>query len=132
MGKTSDLSGILILVAEDDKANFFLISEMLCASMAKILHAWDGKEAIEIFQRNPDIDVILMDIRMPRMDGYDATAEIRKFNREVPIIAQTGYVLEADRQHALTMGFNDYLTKPLNEKDLVEAIKRSVGRNKNK
>ncbi len=125
-----NLSSILLLIAEDDMANFYLIRELLSSTSVKILHAWDGEEAISMFRSNPSIDLILMDIRMPKMDGYEATMEIRKFNKDVVIIAQTGYVFEEDKQKAKALGFNDYMCKPLNEDDLISAIVRNVDNSK--
>ena len=79
----------------------------------KIHHAPTGKKALEIAKKNTDIDFILMDIRMPIMNGYDATRKIREFNKEVLIIAQTAFAMEGDREKALEAGCNDYITKPI-------------------
>ena len=125
-----NLSNISILIAEDDMANFYLIKELLSSTSVKILHAWDGEETIEIFKSNPSIDIILMDIRMPKMDGYEATTEIRKFDKKVVIIAQTGYVFEEDKQKVKNLGFDDYLCKPLMEEDLISVIVKHVDRKK--
>jgi CheY-like chemotaxis protein len=125
-----NLSNVLLLVAEDDMANFYLINELLSSSGIKILHAWDGEEAVSLFKANPGLDVILMDIRMPRMDGYEATTEIRRMDNHVAIIAQTGYVFEEDKQKARSLGFNDYLCKPLNEEELISVIVRHVEKKK--
>lgn len=126
MEATVNLSNVLVLVAEDDMANFYLIKELLAATSVKILHAWDGEETIKMFKSNPAVDLILMDIRMPKMDGYEAATEIRKFNQEVAIIAQTGYVFEEDKQKAKALGFDDYLCKPINEEDLITVIVRHI------
>jgi CheY-like chemotaxis protein len=126
MDTAINLSKVLILVAEDDMANFYLIKELLSFTSVRILHAWDGEEAITMFKDNPSVDLILMDIRMPKMDGYEATTEIRKFDQNVAIIAQTGYVFEEDKQKAKLLGFNDYLCKPLNEEDLISVIVKYV------
>jgi CheY-like chemotaxis protein len=130
MAPIVDLSSVLILIAEDDMANFYLIKELLSATSVKILHAWDGEETIKMFKNNPSIDLILMDIRMPKMDGYEATTEIRKFDQKVAIIAQTGYVFEEDKQKAKALGFNDYMCKPLNEEDLISVIVRHIDNQK--
>lgn len=130
MDRPANLSKILILVAEDDMANFYLIKELLASTSVKILHAWDGEETVKMFRENPTTDLILMDIRMPRMDGYEAAAEIRKFNNTVAIIAQTGYVFEEDKQKAKAMGFDGYLCKPLNEEDLISVILKNIDKNK--
>jgi len=130
MEPTINLSSILILVAEDDMANFYLIKELLSSTSVKILHAWDGEETVKMFTANPGVDLILMDIRMPKMDGYEAAAEIRKFNKNVAIIAQTGYVFEEDKQKAKALGFDDYLCKPINEDDLISVIVKHVDKKK--
>jgi len=130
METTINLSTVQILVAEDDMANFYLIKELLSSTSAKILHAWDGEEAVRIFTSNPGIDMILMDIRMPKMDGYEAAAEIRKFNNKIVIIAQTGYVFEEDKQKAKDLGFDDYLCKPINEENLISIIVRHLDNKK--
>ena len=130
METSANLSNVLILVAEDDMANYYLIKELLSATSVKILHAWDGEETIKMFRANPTVDLILMDIRMPKMDGYEATVEIRKFDKNVIIIAQTGYVLEENKLKAKTLGFNDYLCKPLNEAELISIIVKHIDNNK--
>ncbi len=86
------------------------------------MSAQTGVEAVDICRKNPDLDLILMDIKMPEMDGYDATKEIRTFNKNVVIIAQTAYALEGDRQKALEAGCNDYLAKPISIESLNELI----------
>ena len=131
MEPTVNLSGVLILIAEDDMANFYLIKELLAATSVEILHAWDGEEAIRMARSNPAADLILMDIRMPKMDGYEATMEIRKFDNTVAIVAQTGYVFEEDKRKAKALGFNDYLCKPLNGDELVAVIVKYVDKKKN-
>ncbi len=88
----------------------------------KILKVTTGIEAVEACRDNHDIDLILMDINMPDMDGYEATAKIREFNKEVIIIAQTAYALYGDREKALESGCNDYIAKPINSTDLVKLI----------
>jgi CheY-like chemotaxis protein len=83
-----------------------------------------GIEAIETCCNNPDIDLVLMDIKMPEMDGYKATRQIRKFNKDVAIIAQTAYALTGDREKALKAGYNDYISKPYNSASLTEVMKK--------
>ena len=77
---------------------------------------------MSVCRDNPDIDLILMDIKMPELDGYEATRQIRQFNREVTIIAQTAYALSGDREKALEAGCNDYISKPIKKEDLVELL----------
>ena len=102
-----------ILIVEDDDVSEKLLRFILDPISNKIHHAPTGKKALEITKQNPDIDFILMDIRMPIMNGYEATREIRKFNKDVIIIAQTAFAMEGDREMALEAGCNDYITKPI-------------------
>jgi len=78
-----------------------------------ILKVSTGVEAVETCRNNPDIDLVLMDIQMPVMNGYEATRQIRQFNTDVVIIAQTAYALSSDREMAIEAGCNDYISKPL-------------------
>ncbi|MFW5831677.1 MAG: response regulator [Prolixibacteraceae bacterium] len=112
----------LVLVAEDDDISYSLIEIILSQRGNKILRAITGKEAIEIFKQNPDISLILMDLKMPVMDGYEATAEIKKMNSEVPVLAQTAYALAGDDKKALRVGCDDYITKPIKKDDLLKKI----------
>jgi len=90
----------------------------------EILKARNGFEAVEICQKNLDIDLILMDIQMPVMDGYEATRQIRQFNKDVVIIAQTAFGLSADRDITIQAGCNDYIVKPFNKDDLLSLIQK--------
>lgn len=110
-----------ILVAEDIQSNFFLVSSIL-KNKCKLLHASNGLKAVEIVQTQP-VDLILMDMKMPVMDGRTATAEIRKFNTNVPIVALTAHAFDTDRLAALESGCDDYLVKPINGAKLMQALK---------
>jgi len=89
-----------------------------------MLKAYTGPEAVEACRNKPDLDLILMDIQMPEMDGYEATRQIRQFNKKVIIIAQTAYGLAGDREKAIEAGCNDYISKPISSKLLKELIVR--------
>ena len=115
---------IKILIAEDDLTSDLLLSTLIKEISKEILHATTGKEAIEICKQNPDIDLILMDVRMPEIDGYNATREIRKFNKDVIIIAQTAYALQGEIQKAKDAGCNDFISKPLKKITLLELINK--------
>ncbi len=116
-----------ILIAEDDEINFLFLKEMLSEYPIHILHARNGKEAIKIFLDHKDnIDLILMDIQMPLMDGFQATAEIRKYNKEVPIIVQTAYAYSKEIELSKSVGCNDYLVKPIQQEELLTKIKEYV------
>lgn len=110
-----------ILVAEDIQSNFSLVSSLL-KNRCKLLHAPNGQKAVEIVQSEP-VDLVLMDMKMPIMDGRTATAEIRKFNTRIPIVALTAHAFEADRLAALEVGCDDYLVKPINGAKLMQALK---------
>lgn len=114
-----------ILVAEDVETNFKYIKTVLTDTRAKILWARNGKEAVTIMhQNNPSIDLILMDIQMPLMDGYEATRQIRKLPSEVPIIAQTAYAFYNDCSKCRAVGCNDYIAKPIDADLLKQKILR--------
>lgn len=104
-----------ILVAEDEEISDLLISLMLNIFGHEMLHAKDGVETVELFKTNPDIDLVLMDIKMPKMNGLDATREIRQFNKDVIIIAQSAHARSNDREKVLEAGCNDYIKKPLKQ-----------------
>ena len=111
-----------ILIAEDDIASEMLISIELKKFSKEIFKAKNGLEAIEICRQHPDIDLVLMDIRMPKMDGYQATKEIRKFNKNVIIFAQTAFALTGDKDKALEAGCNNYISKPIGKDELLKLI----------
>ncbi|MFH0758169.1 MAG: PAS domain S-box protein [Bacteroidota bacterium] len=122
--ENAELSMLNILVVEDDELSYSLLSITLRKISKKILLAVTGVEAIQVCRNNPDLDLILMDIRMPVMDGLEATRQIRRFNKEIIIIAQTAYGFESDYKKAMDAGCNDYVSKPLNINLLQELIKK--------
>ncbi len=113
-----------ILIAEDDPVGDQYLTILLGELQADVLHAINGQDAVEICRENEDIDLVMMDIRMPVMDGYEATRQIRAFNREVVIVAQTAFALTGDREKALEAGCNDYISKPIKKQDLMQVINR--------
>ena len=113
---------IHILVAEDEEFNYLYIAESLSDFNVKLYRAKDGLSAINICRDNPQIQQILMDIRMPVMDGYTATKEIKKFRPDLPVIAQTAYAMESDRKRAMDEGCDDYIAKPIRRQDLVDIV----------
>ncbi|MFZ4456052.1 MAG: response regulator [Bacteroidales bacterium] len=108
-------SNLKILVAEDDDTSAKLISIILRGFAREIIRVKNGIEAIEASKSNPDVDLILMDIQMPLMNGDEATLAIREFNQKVIIIAQTANVMTDDKAKATSNGFNDYISKPINK-----------------
>jgi PAS domain S-box-containing protein len=120
-------SGLKVLIAEDDEISEMLISIELESYTGKILKARTGTEAVDTCRNNPDINLVLMDIQMPGMNGYEATRQIRKFNKDVIIIAQTAFALTGDREKAIEAGCNDYISKPINNNLLKELIRKYLG-----
>lgn len=113
-----------ILIVEDEEINFIYLEELLLETNNKIIHAINGKEAVEICKNNEKIDLILMDIKMPVMDGYEAINLIKKEKNDIPVIAQTAYALKKDVNKIMKSGFDDYLPKPIKQKKLIETIKK--------
>ena len=103
---------LTILVAEDNGSNYRLIESILRKDY-NLLHAWNGREAVALY-REYEPQLILMDINMPEMDGYEATHEIRKYSSRVPIIAVTAFAYASDEQKAMESGFDGYMSKPIN------------------
>ena len=122
--KDMDWSMKNILVAEDEYTNYLLLEEILGATQAQIRWAKNGQEAVEECLNNKKIDVILMDIKMPMMSGQEAFTEIRKTNKKIPIIAQTAYAMAGEEEHFLKFGFNGYLNKPINRKELLQTLQK--------
>ncbi|OQX81417.1 MAG: hypothetical protein B6D64_01990, partial [Bacteroidetes bacterium 4484_276] len=116
-----------VLVAEDDEANVMYLSMVLDDLCKEILYAKTGVEAVELCRNNPDIDLILMDVRMPEMDGLEAARQIREFNLNVGIVAQTAYALSGDREKSLKAGCNNYISKPIKTHVLIEIINELTG-----
>ena len=113
-----------LLVAEDDDDNYAYLSALLNKSTHELIRATTGTETVALCRNQPDIDLILMDIKMPIMDGYEATRKIREFNKKVVIIAQTAYALSGDREKALQAGCDDHIAKPVSGEKLFDAIRK--------
>ena len=114
-----------IIIAEDEDINYFYLETILKEiNSVKIIRAKNGKEAVDICAALKNIHLILMDIKMPVMDGYTATQQIRKFNKEIPIIAQTAFSSQNDKEIAKDAGCNDFLTKPILSHQLVDIINK--------
>jgi PAS domain S-box-containing protein len=122
--KEVEIKKLKILIVEDDEISHALLTRMLQKISYEVLHTITGVEAIEACRNNPDIDLVLMDIRMPVMDGNEATRQIRQFNKDVIIIAQTAYGFSGDKEKAIEAGCKDYISKPINKTLLYELIKK--------
>ena len=117
-----------ILIVEDDVSSRLYLNKILEKTGALLLTACDGKEAIEAAIANPDIDIILLDIQLPVIDGYGAARKIREIRKDVIIIAQTAYSLLGDRERIIASGFDDYIVKPIFPQQLIEKLIKSVRR----
>lgn len=113
---TVEKDKLVILIAEDNESNYRLFESILRHEY-KLVHAWNGREAVDLFNRYTP-HLVLMDINMPVMDGYEATAEIRKQSADVPIIAVTAFAFASDEQKVLSSGFDGYMPKPINARQL--------------
>lgn len=114
-----------ILIAEDTDSNYLLLSIILRKEY-EIVRAINGQEAVDMCRDNRP-DLVLMDFKMPVMDGLEATRQIRAFDQELPIIALTANAYDSDREHAFEAGCNDYMSKPISAADLRELLTRYLG-----
>ncbi len=125
--KKFDWTSKTFLVAEDDYPSFFYLKELLVSTNAKVIRAENGEEAISICKANPEVDLVLMDIKMPGVNGHQATIEIKKIRKDLPIIAQTAYALSSDKEEALNCGCDLYISKPIEKEKLFLAIQQLIG-----
>jgi len=115
-----------ILIAEDEQMNYFFLQEALTPTGAKIEWAKNGQEAVNLVENNHDFDVVLMDMKMPVMDGYEATAQIKKMRPLLPIIAQTAYAMPEEQEKGLKAGCDSYLSKPVDPDMLINTIQKHL------
>jgi CheY-like chemotaxis protein len=116
------ISNLKILVVEDDETSQMLFNNMIKPFADNYFHAVNGLEAVKICRNNPGINLVLMDIIMPKMNGYETTRKIREFNKEIIIIAQSAYVLPGVREKAMEAGCNNYISKPIDRVALISLI----------
>jgi CheY-like chemotaxis protein len=114
--------GKKILVVEDDFSSKFYLNKVLEKSGAEVYNADNGKDAVDLIKKTPEIDLVLMDLQMPVMDGYAAIKLIKEFNSKVIFIAQTAYGLIGDKEKIVSSGFDDYLIKPITYNQLIEKL----------
>ena len=113
----------VVLITEDEEVNFYYLKTLLQRADAKVLRAKNGKEAVEIIAKHKGaIDLVLMDLNMPVMDGYEALRIIKSLHPSIPIIAQTAYTMNNDRSRCLEAVFNDYIAKPINRLALYRMV----------
>jgi len=120
----NQVRNLKILIVEDDEVSGILIAIAIKIFGKDVLKARTGVEAVEACRNNPDIDLVLMDIKLPVMDGYEATRQIRQFNTSVVIIAETAFALTGDREKSIAAGCNDYISKPFDRAKLAVLIER--------
>lgn len=111
----------IILIAEDVESNFLFLEEVIRKTGAEVLWAKNGQDAIDMFNNNK-VDLILMDIQMPKMNGFEATKIIKKINPNIPIISQTAYAMSEDREKSLHAGCDDYISKPIPSQKLLDLL----------
>jgi PAS domain S-box-containing protein len=124
-GNEDEINNLKILIVEDDAISKLLITLAVKKYAKEILKVSTGYQAVETCKNNPDIDLVMMDINMPEMGGYEATRKIREFNKEVIIIAQTANGMQSDKEEALAAGCTDYISKPVNLNTLSEIIRKN-------
>ena len=122
-----DWNNRVVLITEDEEVNFFYLKTLLQKADAKVIRAKNGKEAVDIISKHQGgIDLILMDLNMPVMDGYEAMRIIKAEHPSIPIIAQTAYTMNNDRHRCLEAGFNDYIAKPINRLALYRMVNENL------
>src|SRR6056297_2012058 len=124
-----DWEGKTILIAEDDDANYMLLQKSLAKTNAKVIRAENGKEAVKLCKVNPDIELVLMDIRMPIMDGIEATSQIKQIDKNLPIIVQTAFTMSSEKEKSFKVGCDDYISKPINLKELFATVCKYIEQN---
>jgi len=122
--RENNINDLKILIAEDDENSEKLLEVFVQNYCVEILIAKTGWEAVDICHKYPELDLVLMDIKLPEMDGYEATRQIRYFNKNLVIIAQTAFAQRGDRETALAAGCNDYISKPIKKDLLASMIKK--------
>ncbi len=123
---TPNWSDKTILIVEDDEISKEFLTELLFPSQVNILTAKNGEEAIEVCKDNTHISLVLMDVRLPLMNGEMAMKQIKKEFPELPIIAQTAFAMSGDKENYLNSGFDDYIPKPIQMQDLLDKIARFI------
>ena len=111
-----------ILIVEDDDISMEFLTELLSPSQVNILVARDGKQAVNFCIENKHIDAVLMDVRLPMMNGREAMETIKKERPELPIIAQTAFAMSGDKEKYLESGFDDYISKPIQMQELISKL----------
>jgi CheY-like chemotaxis protein len=122
------LIGKKILIVEDDLSSRLYLNKILEKVGVIILNAGDGQEAVDVALNNPDLDLVLLDIQLPVLDGYSVLIKIREFRKDIIIIAQTAYGLLGDKEKILNSGFDDYIIKPILAQNLIDKLVTNLSR----
>jgi hypothetical protein len=125
-GKLHQGKDLKVLIVEDDITSEMMLEIMIEDYCKSPLIAFNGLEAVQLCKENPDIDFVLMDIKMHELNGYEATKQIRKFNKDLLIFAQTAFALPGDREKAIAAGCNDYISKPYSQSELTALINKYI------
>jgi CheY-like chemotaxis protein len=121
-----DNSNKIVLIVEDIDSNHLLIERSLAKIGISTLWATNGADAVTLCTEFDNINLVLMDLRLPKMDGYEATRQIRKKKAELPIIAQTAYVMPYEKSKVLEAGCTDLITKPFRAEDIIKIVEQYI------
>lgn len=110
------------LIVEDDEISLIFLKEIFEDTGVNIIHAGTGRQAVNQFKAHPGIDLVIMDLQLPKLSGFDATKQIKQINPDVPVIAQTAFAMKGDRERAMDAGCDDYVTKPLDFDHFMQLI----------
>jgi len=124
MEEIDDFQGKKILIVDDEEFNWLLIKDALEDTRATVIWARVGQEAVDLVTAGEQYDVILMDMKMPVLDGFETTVQIKKINPKIPIIAQTAYAMPDERNKCMEAGCDDYLSKPISLEELLKTIRK--------
>lgn len=113
-----------VLITEDLELNYMFLEKILSQSEIKVIRAKDGYEALQIIKSNTTIDIVLMDVQMPGIDGFESTVAVKKLRPELPIILQTAYLIEDGRKKGIQSGANEYVEKPINVNKLFALMEK--------
>ena len=111
-----------VLIVEDDYVNFLYLEEVFKNLEAIVLHAKNAAESFKLVNEHSDVNIVLMDIKLPDISGYEVTRKLKKLNPATPIIAQTAYAMAGDREKALECGCDEYIAKPIKQEELLNLI----------
>ena len=124
MDISDDFKGKKILVVDDEEFNWLLIKDALEETRVTITWARVGQEAVDLVAAGEHYDIILMDMKMPVLDGFETTRQIKKINPKIPVIAQTAYAMPKEKKQCMEVGCDDYLCKPIGMEELLKTIRK--------